>query len=441
MSNITIYKDNNANAIFIEDANGVQFINSLQATLLTTTVTITDLAKNIEIVSNQDHANFVDENGTTYKQISINQGGNGTATEVCNLLNAIFQLSGTPSANVPVITSPLTISLVEGQTLNYELTADYGVGYEWDLSNVSGVTTVEGNVRKLIGGSSLSVGSYNIPVKAINYNGEDSETIVLTVSTPPFSNTKSVQFQQNDWLGGNAALIQSLERSSNGSGSSDAWSISFYFKAGTSNNQEQTILYYGSNDITNGNHIRVYWNGDNSVRQKIILRYGTDNNNLVLATPVGSVSSADGWQHFLITYNGGTTGSSSGNISDYYSRFAIYIDGVVQTTTNTNSNFGITTGLTGQNFRVGRYNTGSYMRNSCKLDELAIWDSNQSSNISSIYNSGVPFDLSTLTTEPEHWWRMGDGDTFPNLQDNGTQANCTFVMNNMTSADIVSDVP
>ena len=36
---------------------------------------------------------------------------------------------------------------------------------------------------------------------------------------------------------------------------------------------------------------------------------------------------------------------------------------------------------------------------------------------------------------------MGDGDTYPYLFDNGTEANCIFTMNNMTSADIVSDVP
>ena len=87
--------------------------------------------------------------------------------------------------------------------MNYELTANFGVGYEWDFSNVSGIVNVEGNVRKIVGGSSLSVGTYNIPVKAINYNGEDSETIVLTVSTPPFCNTtKSVRFQNQDWGGG-----------------------------------------------------------------------------------------------------------------------------------------------------------------------------------------------------------------------------------------------
>ena len=86
----------------------------------------------------------------------------------------------------------MAVSLTEGQTLNYELLADFGVGYEWDLSNVAGITTVDFNPRKLIGGSGLAVGTYNIPVKAINYNGEDSETLVLTVTAAPFSNTKSI---------------------------------------------------------------------------------------------------------------------------------------------------------------------------------------------------------------------------------------------------------
>ena len=81
------------------------------------------------------------------------------------------------------------------------------------------------------------------------------------------------------------------------------------------------------------------------------------------------------------------------------------------------------------------------MRNNCRVDELAVWDSDQSSNISDIYNSGSVKDFDTLTDKPLHWWRMGDGDTFPNLVDSGTVGNCVFVMNNMTSADIVNDVP
>ena len=42
MSTIKIYKDVSANSIFIEDNNGAQFLNSLQATVPSTTVTITD---------------------------------------------------------------------------------------------------------------------------------------------------------------------------------------------------------------------------------------------------------------------------------------------------------------------------------------------------------------------------------------------------------------
>lgn len=439
---LIIYRDLLANSIFIEDANGAQFLNSLQASFSGTKISITNLSKQIDIVTEEEYTEFEDNNGVTYQQLSINAGGTGTPIEVRDLLNSVFQISGTPTNLLPVITSPLTISLTTGQTINYELTADYGVGYEWDLSNVPGVVNVEGNVRKIIGGSSLTAGTYNIPIKAINYNGEDSETIVLTVSNPPYSNTKSIQFNQNDYLGANASLLDSvLGRTGNGSGSGDAWTISFYFKAGTSNNQNQTVFYFGSNDVANGNHLLFVYNGDNVARRQINFRYGSGNNYLLFKSPVGSIASSDGWQHIMYTYDGGTTGSSSGNINDYYSRFKLFINGVEQTTTNSNANFGNTTSLSGQNLRVGRYTSGNYMRNSCKIDELAIFDSDQSGSVSDIYNSGVPFDLSTLGTQPKHWWRMGDGDTFASLQDSGTAGNCVFIMNNMTAADIVSDVP
>ena len=71
----------------------------------------------------------------------------------------------------------------------------------------SGVTTVDGNIRKLIGGSSLAVGTYTITAKAINYNGVDTQDIDLVVGTPPYSNTKSVKFLNSDYLGANAALM------------------------------------------------------------------------------------------------------------------------------------------------------------------------------------------------------------------------------------------
>lgn len=431
---IKIYKDDEANSIFLQDNNGAQFLNSLQVTVNSDdTVNIDDLSREIQLITSAPFGDFVDENDVAYGADKI---------EVCDGLNAIINSSGTSTTDAPDITSNLVINLVEGQTLNYELVATKGVGYEWDLSNVAGVTVVEGNPRKLIGGSSLSAGTYNIPVKAINYNGEDSQTIVLTVSTPPFANTKSVKFSNNQYLGANAALLDNtLGRSSNGSGSSDAWTISFWFKAGTSNNQNQTVFYFGSNDVANGNHMVATFNGDNAVRQQLNFKYGSANNYLLFKSPVGAVSSAAGWQHITITYDGGTTGSSSGSLNTYYSRFKMYIDGVQQSTTNSHANYGNTTALSGQNLRIGRYNSSAYMRNSCKIDELAVWSSDESGNISDLYNAGTPFDLSTLSSAPKHWWRTGDGDTYPYLQDSGSEANCTFQMYSMTSADIISDVP
>ena len=170
---------------------------------------------------------------------------------------------------------------------------------------------------------------------------------------------------------------------------------------------------------------------------KIRLRYGSGNNYIQLTTPNDSCL-ADTWKHVVVTYDGGTTGASSGDLSNYYSRFDIYIDGVSQTLSSTHGNYGWSSAISGQNLRVGRFASGNYL-NGAKVDELAIWDSDESSNIASIYNSGTPHDLSLLSSAPSHWWRMGDGDTFSVIQDNIGTAD--FVMYNMTVADIVSDVP
>ena len=363
-----------------------------------------------------------------------------TLATAVNELNALFQNTGTSTGNVPNITSSIAISLVEGQTLNYELTDDYGTEYEWDTSAVSGVVVTSDNRRKIIGGSSLTAGTYNIPVKAINYNGEDSETIVLTVSTPPFANTKSIKFDNLDYLSGNASLVDaSLGRTSNGAGSSDAWTISLWVKpVGTQNNQ--TLFYFGGNDNNNEGHIWLRYYGGSSF-EGVMLEYGTANNNLKMLMPFQSIP-RNQWTHLVVTYDGGTTGSASGNMSTYYSRFKFYANGVLKSTGNTHQNFGYSGSIKDELFHAGKKGAStSYIRDGGKLDEIAIWNSDQSANISSIYSGGSPSDLSLLAAQPKHWWRMGDGDTYPNIQDVGTEANCTFVMYNMTSADIVNDVP
>ena len=46
---IKVFKDSSANSIFIEDANGAQFLNSLQASVTVDKIVITDLAKQIKL--------------------------------------------------------------------------------------------------------------------------------------------------------------------------------------------------------------------------------------------------------------------------------------------------------------------------------------------------------------------------------------------------------
>ncbi|NRA49475.1 MAG: hypothetical protein HRU12_10120 [Phaeodactylibacter sp.] len=425
---VKLYKDSLANAIFIEDNNGAQFLNSLQAFVVDGNIDILDLAKTINLVSNTPHTDFRDVNDAPYT---------GDVNDVTNELNAVFQSAGTNTADIPVITSTTTINSVTGSVINYEMLANFGVGYEWD-NLPTGLTTVEGNTRKLVGGSNLSAGIYTPTMRAVNYNGEDSQTLTITVANPPFANTKSIRFNNNDYCSASPSTVNPLYRPANGVGVSDAWTISLWFKAGTSGDSEQTLLMFGGSDQNNEGRVQLWYDGSNNDRH-IRLRYGTNSNHLEFETPNNGIVQGT-WNQLTITYDGGATGQSQGDLNDYYSRFSILINGVSQVLNKDHSNDGWSGSIKAEYFRLGRNGTSSnYMRNNCLVDEVALWASDEEANALAIYNSGVPFDLTTLGSSPTHWWRMGDGDTYPTLVD--SVGNVDFTMNSMTVADIVNDVP
>jgi hypothetical protein len=54
----------------------------------------------------------------------------GTIAQKINQINALIQGTGGGSGQLPSITSSLNVSLQQGDVLNYELTANFGVGYE-----------------------------------------------------------------------------------------------------------------------------------------------------------------------------------------------------------------------------------------------------------------------------------------------------------------------
>ncbi len=436
MSQIRIYEDPIARVVRVQRGTLGSFpYNTLRAQAgdVTDSVSIMNLIKEYP-----DGSEFLEVRDTNYANF-VNEGGvawGSDVTTTVNALNAFLNDSGTPSGDPPEFTSSMAVSLTEGNTLNYELTATSAMEFEW--SNLpSGVVPRAGNNRILIGGSSLAVGTYNIDIKAINMNGETTDTLVLTVAAPPYSNTKSVKFERNDMLSGFASDVPALSRPGSGAGSSDAWTIAMWFKAGTSGNPNQTILYYGSLDYVNNNCLRIVYNGHNT-QKRILMKYGSDNNYLELKTPIASIGT--GWHHIMITYDGGTTGASSGSISSYYGRFEIFIDGVSQSTTNTNGNYGITSAMSSSGFLIGASTQSNRtLRNSCKIDELAIWDTDETANVAAIYNSGNTHDLSALGSSPDNYWRMGDGDTYPVIQD--TVGTADLLMMNMVATDIVSDVP
>lgn len=109
------------------------------------------------------------------------------------------------------------------------------------------------------------------------------------------------------------------------------------------------------------------------------------------------------WHHVMITSNG--------------SSYRLFIDGSEDTSavaTGGNPN-NVVGGWIGDMTVKNSCNIGAQRRNADatngyfngNIDEVAVWDSDQSSNISTIYNSGTPGDISSLS--PNHWWRMGDG--------------------------------
>ena len=108
----------------------------------------------------------------------------------------------------------------------------------------------------------------------------------------------------------------------------------------------------------------------------------------------------------------------------------LYVDGVLES--NSQGDVGR---ISTRSAAIGALFNGSLFYNG-NIDEVALWNTDQSSNASSIYNGGTPTDLSTYS--PLSWWRCGDGDTAPILSDNGSGGNNGTMTNFSTFS---TDVP
>jgi len=149
--------------------------------------------------------------------------------------------------------------------------------------------------------------------------------------------------------------------------------------------------------------------------------------------------SQNNWNHIVLTWNtsenftyGGTTYSGS---------MRLYFNGTLvnhgQSTFPAHNGNGVSSGISGSsstvfdNLRIGAYPSGTSALDA-NIDEVAMFDSPLSaSDVTSIYNSGAPGDLSSYTNLVG-WWRFED-----NTNDSSGNSNSGALTNGATYSSVI----
>ena len=159
----------------------------------------------------------------------------------------------------------------------------------------------------------------------------------------------------------------------------------------------------------------------------------TSSNRISRYTSSTLTSYENTWIHLVATYNG--SGSSSG--------LKIYLNNT--RVDNSTSDVGSYTSMHNLSvgFKIGKYSTSSA---NGLIDEVSIFNAELSaSDVTTIYNDGIPNNLNDLSTPPLSWWRMGEAATFDgrrdwDLRDQGTGGN-DAISQNIAETERVTDVP
>lgn len=160
------------------------------------------------------------------------------------------------------------------------------------------------------------------------------------------------------------------------------------------------------------------------------LRFGVDgsvNNCALNISSPTDYRSTNAWHNILGTYDG--------------TNVTLFFDGS-QVATTTTSVPSTTSSTQGNDTTIGRRNYGGGIHFNGLVDEAAIWDYELSaSDITAIYNSGTPNDISSLS--PVHWWRMGDnnGGTGTTVTDQGSGGNDGTLTNGPTFSTDIPTLP
>jgi hypothetical protein len=345
--------------------------------------------------------------------INGNQAGL-TLADTVNYLNSQFDGLGAPTGQPPAITSPLTSSVAGGTFYRYTLTATNSPYLYLASGLPAGLSCHPTNGE--ITGNTSAVGVHNILVTAINGYGADTQTLVLTVALAGgYHNTYSILFRDHIFY--HHLAVNSSAAVNHGSG--DNWSVSAWLYVSTL--RESDLFSQGIS--TNHRYIGLDSLG------RVTLTF-TRSGVRSYRTNASLVAGA--WVHVTVVYT--STPSC-----------AIYFNGVLQgitTVANTLSNATSNT----QDMRVGRRwgALGDSVWFDGYIDEWSYWNKALTGGeVASVYNAGVPHDLTLLgfAGNLKQWLLMGDGDAYPVLSDNAAGGVHDATMVNMTAINIVSFIP
>lgn len=146
-------------------------------------------------------------------------------------------------------------------------------------------------------------------------------------------------------------------------------------------------------------------------------------------TTFNTTLTADTWHHVVWVWTGSSNQSGQ----------KLYVNGALDSVTPVSSAL-TGTWASSESLVIGRRLVANYFVG--KIDEVAIYDKAlNASEVTDIFNSGTPGDLTTLPSvgNLKSWWRLGDNDTFPNVLDQVDSVN--GVLNNMTAGNFTADVP
>jgi len=339
---------------------------------------------------------------------------------------------------VPTVANQ-TVTVTEGDVMSFQIVSSDNIVNQFVESDAPAWMTMNQTTGVLSGTAPAFAGTAadTIVVNCHAGNaigGTVDFTVTVTIAEIAYTNNNSLQLDQStNWLQGNPTNVTALERATNGDG--NAWTISMWVKPNNSTST-QTLMVYGAGDDYNGGAITLKQSGGTT----LVLNYGTVYNNIILVA--GNSFVANTWQHVMITFDGGTTGSDPLQSSAYYGRFNIYVDGVLKSAIGVASGSGYDGAISGANpsdniYRIGRASNVHNNYYGGIINQVGIWNTDQTANVATIYNSGAVQDLSGLAAAPAHYYEIETSVT--SVTDISGSADLTGY--NFTNSDLVTDTP